>query len=440
MDSVWLNILIVLLLIVANGVFAMSEIAIIAARKARLQEQAERGNKGARIALELSSAPNRFLSTVQIGITLIGIFAGALGGTTIAEKMAEWLIRFPSLAPYRLTLSILVVVLGITYLSLIIGELVPKRLGLEHAERIASAVGPLMKSLAWISSPVVHLLSLSTDLVLRLFGTRRPQQSPVTEDELRIMIRLGTQAGVFEPYEQLMMERVLKLGDRPVSTLMTPRMEIVWIDPEDSPEEILQKVMESGFSQFPVAPGNLDNVIGLVTAKDLLTQKLTGRTVDPKSMLRPALFVPENTSALRVLETFKANRSHVGLVIDEYGGFEGLITLDDILEAISGDIPLPHEEEEPDVVQREDGSWLLDGMLLLDELKELLKIRELPFDEDGSYQTLGGLVTAVLGRIPTAGDHFEWNGFRFEVADMDGRRVDKVIIAPIADTAPPDGG
>lgn len=440
MDSVWLNILIVLLLIAANGIFAMSEIAIIAARKARLQEQAEGGNKGARIALELSSAPNRFLSTVQIGITLIGIFAGALGGTTIAEKMAEWLIRFPSLAPYRLTLSILVVVLGITYLSLIIGELVPKRLGLEHAERIASAVGPLMKSLAWISAPVVHLLSLSTDLVLRLFGTRRPQQSPVTEDELRIMIRLGTQAGVFEPYEQLMMERVLKLGDRPVSNLMTPRMEIVWIDPEDSPEEILQKVMESGFSQFPVAPGNLDNVIGLVTAKDLLTQKLTGRTVDPKSILRPALFVPENTSALRVLETFKANRSHVGLVIDEYGGFEGLITLDDILEAISGDIPLPHEEEEPDVVQREDGSWLLDGMLLLDELKELLKIRELPFDEDGSYQTLGGLVTAVLGRIPTAGDHFEWNGFRFEVADMDGRRVDKVIIAPIADTAPPDGG
>jgi putative hemolysin len=437
LDSVGLEILIVLLLIVANGLFAMAEIAIVAARKTRLQQQANQGDRGARIALELSNAPNRFLSTTQIGITLIGIFAGAFGGATIADRLAEVLAVFPAIAPYKQSVSILIVVLGITYCSLIIGELVPKRLALEHAERIASAVGPFMKGLAWVSAPIVHLLGLSTDLVLRMFGTRTHQQTPVTEEELRIIIRLGTQAGVFEPYEQVMMERVLKLGDRSVSAIMTPRLDVAWIDPGESSEEILKKVMESGFSQFPVARGNLDGVLGLVNGKDILAQKLTGRMLDPQSVLRPALFIPASTSALRVLERFKEKRSHVGLVINEYGGFEGLVTLADILEAISGDIPLLHEADEPEVVQREDGSWLLDGMLLQDELKDLMKIQELPFDEDGSYQTLGGLVTAVLGRIPTAGDHFEWNNFRFEVADMDGRRVDKVIVTPIPDPAPP---
>ena len=439
MDSFGLQILIILLLIVANGLFAMSEIAIVAARKARLQQLADKGNRGARIALELSNSPNRFLSTAQMGITLIGILAGAFGSATLADKLADVLGRFPIIAPHEHAISILIVVLGIAYCSLVIGELVPKRLGLDHAERIASAVGPVMKGLAWVAHPVVHLLSLSTDFVLRLLGIRHRPQAPVTEEELRLMIRLGTQAGVFEPYEQLMMERVLKLGDRPVSAIMTPRLDVVWIDPEEPPETILRKVMESGYSQFPVASGNLENVLGIVSGKALLSQKLTGRALDPRSILRQALFVPASSSALRVLEQFKENRSHAGLVINEYGGFEGIVTLADILEAISGDIPLPYEEEEPEVVQRDDGSWLLDGMLLLDELKELLKIRDLPFDEDGSYQTVGGLVTAVLGRIPAAGDHFEWNGFRFEVADMDGRRVDKVIVTPLPAVAPKEG-
>jgi putative hemolysin len=437
MDSLSTQIFIIAALIIANGLFAMAEIAIVSARKARLQQRAEEGDEGARIALELANSPSRFLPTIQIGITLIGIFAGAFGGATIADKLAPELNRISWIAPHGGAVSLFTVVLAITFLSLIIGELVPKQIALQHAERISAAFAPAIRSLAWVASPLVHLLSLSTHLVLRLFGIKPSAETSVTEEEIKLMIEQGTQEGVFEPTEQEMVERVFRLGDRTVNALMTPRPDVIWLDLNDPPEEIQSKITSNSHTHYPVAEDQIDTIIGMVNSKDLLSQNLSCRPIDLRSVLQPALFIPESMSALDLLERFKKKRTHVALVIDEHGGFQGLITTSDVLEAIVGDIPTPGESEEADVIHREDGSWLVDGKVLADELKELLQKDELPFEDENLYQTLGGLVMAFLDRIPRSGNHFDWDGYRFEVVDMDGHRVDKVLIKPLAAEPPP---
>jgi putative hemolysin len=434
MPSVWFEALVILLLIILNGIFAMSEIAVVSARKTRLEQWAYEGDGKARAALELANAPNQFLATIQIGITLVGILAGAFGGATIARTIAAGLDQIPMLAPYSRPVSLAIVVLIITYLSLIIGELVPKRLALNSPERIASTMATPMCALARLASPFVHVLGLSTDAILRVLGMRPMAEAPVTEEEIRSLIAQGTQAGMFEEAEQEMVERVFRLGDRRVSAVMTPRTEIVWVDSDASLEEIQQTITQSIHSRFLVAQGSLDDVLGVVHAKELLLHFLRGEPLDLTATLRQPLYVPESMRALEVLELFKQSATHIALIIDEYGGVQGLVTPSDILEAIVGDLPEPGEQVDPLAVQREDGSWLLDGMLPIDDFKELFHINRLPDEDQGVYQTLAGFVIMQLGRIPVVSDHFEWGGLRLEVVDMDGNRVDKILAQPLHDT------
>ena len=428
MPGVAIEVIFVFVLILANGMFAMAEIAIVAARKPRLQQRAEEGDQKALTALGLANDPANFLSTVQIGITLVGVLAGAFGGATIAEQISIWLDQSPALAPYSEVIGVAVVVILITYFTLILGELVPKRLALNNPERIATSLAAPMRTLARIASPLVGLLRLSSDLVLRLVGVKPSNEPPVTEEEIKVMIEQGTQAGVFDAAEQDMVEAVFRLGDRRVGNLMTPRTEVIWLDLGDTSEENRKVILDSNHSIFPVAKGSLDQVIGLVQAKDLLAACLAGKDLVLEEVLSQPIYVPETMPALNVLEMLRESRVHTALVIDEYGGFQGLVTLFDILESIVGDIPDAGGPVEPEVIQRDDGSWLVDGMLPVDEFKEIFRLSSLPSEGRGYYQTVGGFVMAHLGRVPEAGDNFEWSGLRFEVMDMDGFRVDKVLI------------
>ncbi len=430
MSSVTFEIVFLFLLILANGVFAMCEIALISARKTRLQQQAAAGNRGARIALEIANAPGHFLSTVQIGITLVGILAGAFGGATLAENIAASVKRVPLLAPYSEAAGIGVVVSAITYLSLVFGELVPKRLALRQPERIAMAAAQPMRLLAKITSPVVQFLTFSTEMVLRALGVGPSQNAPITEEEVKIMIEQGTRAGVFEQAERDIVERVFRLGDQRISALLTPRTDVVWLDLNDPSQEIIRKIT-SGFSRFPVGQDSLDKVLGIVRAKDLLAQYLANQSIDLKASLRHPLFVPESMRALKILDLFKQSGAHVALVVDEYGGVQGLVTHHDILEAIGGDILPETSPTEQPAIKQEDGSWLIDGMLTIAEFKEILELARLPGEEQGGYDTVGGFALQQMGRIPSAGDHFETAGLRLEVVDMDGRRIDKLLVIPV---------
>ncbi|RCJ16213.1 hypothetical protein A6S26_33710 [Nostoc sp. ATCC 43529] len=430
MSSITFEILIILVLIIANGVFSMSEMAIVSARKVRLQQLANQGDAKARVALKLAESPNNFLSTIQVGISLIGILTGAFGGATIANRLAVYVRLIPVLAPYSEPLSFGIVVLIITYLSLIVGELVPKRLALNNPEGIAAFVAIPMRALSAIASPMVHLLSASTDMVLRILGVTQSTEPQVTEEEIKILIEQGTEAGTFEEAEQDMVERVFRLGDRPVSYLMTPRPDIVWLDLDDSAEENRQKMVDSAYSRYPVCQGGLDNVLGVIPVTDLLARSFRGEQLDLTVGLRQPVFVPESTRGLKVLELFKQTVTHMALVVDEYGVIQGLVTLNDIMSEIVGDVPSTDGQDQPQAVQREDGSWLLDGMLPVEEFLELFDMEEWESEERGSYQTLGGFVITHLGRIPAAADHFEWEGMRIEVMDMDGNRVDKVLVVP----------
>ena len=430
MSSVVLQIAIIVLLILLNGLFAMAETALVSSRKARLRQRAEEGNKGARTALELADSPNRFLSTVQIGISLIGVLAGAFGGATIAEPLAGALRVVPVLAPYAVPIAFGIVVVGITYLSLILGELVPKRLALNGAEVVASRVAGPMRLLSMITSPVVWFLSFSTETVLRLLRVRHPAESPVTEQEVEILMEEGARAGVFEDEERDLVRSALQLDDRPVRELMTPRPKVVWLDADDPPEEIRRLVAESRNSYFPVARGDLDDLLGIASVKDAWTRQASGQSADLLGSLRPPPFVAEGAPATDALEAFKRSSLPLALVIDERGHIEGLIALSDVLEALVGDVPEEDEPTEEAIMQREDGSWLVDGLLAAEELKERLGLKELPREEEAEYQTVGGMVMDTLGRVPAEGDRFAWEGYSFEVLDMDGRRVDKVLASP----------
>ncbi|OKH25170.1 hypothetical protein NIES593_05250 [Hydrococcus rivularis NIES-593] len=433
MFSVASEILVILLLIVLNGVFALSEIAIVSARKIRLEQLSAQGDKQARVALELANNPNQILSTVQIGITLIGIVAGAYGGANITQRLTALLEQVPILAAQSQAIAFAIVVLIITYLSLVIGELVPKRLGLNNPEKIARLVAMPLRWLSGGVSPIVRLLSFSTDLVLRLLGAGTVSNEPlITEEEIKILIQQGTEAGTFEEAEQDMLEQVLRLGDRRVSTLMTTRPEIVWLDLEDSSEVNRQKIITSNYTRFPVCQGSLDEVLGIVQVNNLLACCFANQPFDLTSSLRQPLFVPESTRGLKVLELFQQSGNHLALVVDEYGVIQGLVTITDILEAIIGDLPTTGQPEAPQIVQREDGSWLVDGILLIEDFKEVFHVEELPGEKEGNYHTVGGFVITLLGKIPMAADSFEWGNLRFEVVDMDGNRVDKVLVTPIA--------
>jgi putative hemolysin len=421
-------ILAIILLIIVNGVFVTAEMAVVSSRKPRLQQFANEGSRGAQTALELANHPDRFLATVQIGITLIAILTGAVGERTLTERLSSRLLQVSWLATYSETIAFAIVVMAITYVSLVIGELVPKRLALYNPERIASAMASLMNFFSRLGGPAIALISGSTRVVMGVLRFRPPEAPPVTEEEIKVMMEQGTEAGVFEEAEHDIVKSIFKLGDRGVSALMRPRRDVVWLDLDDPFVENQKKLASSLYSRFPVGQGSLDNVLGIVQTKDLLTRCLAGAKLELKENLRPPLFVPEALPALRLLEMFKKSRTHLALVVDEYGGVEGLVTLNDILEDLVGDVASVDMPEERQVYQRPDGSWLIDGKLQIDDLKEVLKLSKLPDEESGSYQTLGGLVMLQVGRVPVTGDTFETEGYKFEVVDMDGKRVDKVLV------------
>jgi len=426
--DIWIRILIIFLLILMSGFFAMSEAAVFAARKSRLQHRANEGDLRAIRALELSRTPNRFLPTVTIGITLVGILSGAIGGAPIADALAAQLDKIPALIPYSHSLSLTLVVILLTFVTMLLGELVPKRIALYNAEKIASGIAGFMSFVAAVLYPVVWLLGKSTDVMLHLLRVKHTDEPLVTEEELLVQLNEGTQAGVFEEAEQDMVEGVFSLSDQRVNALMTPRNEIIWLDVNDTVAEIRRKVKDCPFSRFPVGDDSLDNVVGVVKAKDLLLADLkSGKQL--KEIARPPLFVPETAFGSRALEILKEAKREMVLVVDEFGVVQGLLTLADILEEIVGAF-----EGEPQATQRQDGSWLLDGRLPNDEFKEIFNLRRLPDEEE--YETLGGFVMLHLGRIPQAADLFDWNGLRFEVMDMDGKRVDKILVSTIPGKPP----
>jgi len=424
-------VLILLFLIVVNAVFVLAEMAIVSSRKPRLQQWANEGNRGAAAALELSIHPDRFLSTTQIGITLIGILTGAFGERALTARVSAALQAYPQIASYSESIAFGIVVAAITYFSLVIGELVPKRLALLNPERFASFLAPPLSFLSRTTAPVVHLLSSSTRSILRIIGARQAEEPPVTEEEIKVMLEQGTEAGVFEEAEHDMMKSLLKLGDRTVDALMKPRREVVWLDLEDSSEENRRKMATSLYSRFPVAQGTLDNVIGIVQTKELLTRCLAGEKIDLKHAVKPPLFVPGALAALKLLEMFKKSRTHIALVVDEYGGVEGLVTLNDVMEDIVGDVASADMPTEKLAVQRADGSWLLDGKINIEDMKETLELADLPGEDSGSYNTLGGFVMMQVGRVPVTGDTFDAADYRFEVVDMDEKRVDKVLVSRV---------
>ncbi len=407
----------------------MSEMAIISSRKARLQQMANQRDVNAKVALELANSPNKFLAAIQIGITLLAIITGAFGESTIAKRLIPILHSIPLLTSYSEAIATVIAILIITYLTLVIGELVPKRLALNNPEPIASAVALPMQMLTNFTLPVVYLLNLSTELIIKLLGIKESNDPQVTEEEIKVLIEQGTEEGTFEEVEQDMVERVFRLGDRKISAMMTPRPDILWLDLDDSGDENRQKIINSLHSRLPVCQGGLDNVLGIIHLTHLLARNLANKSFDLTQSLQRPLFVPESTKGLKVLELFKQTGNHLAFVVDEYGVIQGLVTLNDVLEELVGDLPSIYQDEEPQKIQRDDGSWLLDGMLPVDEFFEMfdIDIKDLSI-ERGNYHTMAGFVITNLGKIPTSADHFEWQGLRVEVVDMDGNRVDKVLV------------
>jgi putative hemolysin len=426
MTEIFLETIIILILIIVNGVLAMSEMAIVTSRRVRLQQMAQNGNRGAEAALDLAETPNRFLSTLQIGITLVGIFAGAIGGATIARALTDLLSQADALEPYAGVISLVIVVGTITFMTVLLGELVPKRIALQKTESIAAAVARPMRALSVVAWPVVRLLSLVTDGILTILGIDTEVKTSLTEEEIRMLVDQGARAGIIEEVERDMVESVFLLGDRTLEAIMTPRPEIVWLDVNAPQEQVRQTVQGSSHSRFPVCDGNLDKALGLVRAKDLLANCLAGERLSLSEVMQDPLFAAETAQALQVLDRFRETGVHLAMLVDEYGGIEGLVTSFDILEAIVGDIPTMAEIDQPPMIQRKDGSWLVDGLTSVDDFKRTFEIRSLP--GEGTYQTVGGFVVFMLGSLPAAGSHFGYGGLRFEVADMDGRRVDKVMV------------
>lgn len=421
--------LIILALILINGVFSAAEISIVSSRKTRLQVLADKNSAAARQVLKLKDSPNRFLSTVQIGITLIGILTGLFGGSTLAKRLESILSEIDWLSGYSSQLSVLIVVMVITFLTLVLGELVPKRIGLAIPERYAMVVAFPMEVLSKIAAPFVWLLSVTTEALVRLLNVRTSRNA-VTEEEIKAMVDEGAYSGAIEDIEHEIVDRVFSLGDKRAINLMTHRSNIVWLDLEDGFEEHRRTILDSGHTVYPVCEGGLDRIIGIVHIKSLLNQYLVEHPIELQSLTQPLNYVHENSSAYSILNKFKTSKIHQAIVLDEYGAIQGIVTLNDILSGLVGNISESENTERPEVVSREDGSLLIDGQYQIDELLERLAI-DWPEDEEdslGTINTIAGLVLLKLGHVPMTGEKFHWKGYDFEVVDMDGNRIDKVLV------------
>ena len=422
--------LVLLGLILLNGVFAMSEIALVTARKPRLMKLAADGDKAAAIALELGSEPTKFLSTVQIGITSIGILNGIVGEAVLAEPFAVWLQSLGVEADNARVSATAAVVVVITYISIVIGELLPKRIGQINPEPIARLVARPMQILATVARPFVTLLTASTQTLLRLLGIRQVSQSSVTEEEIHAMLEEGSEAGVIEQHQHEMVRNVFRLDGRQLGSLMIPRADIVYVDVQLSVQDNLDRLLASDHTRFPVCRGGLENVLGVIHAKQILSAVANGRAPDFLTNLYTCLYVPEILTGAELLEQFRDNHMQMALVVDEYGSVEGLVTLHDVLEAVTGEFT-PRNAEDAWAVQREDGSWLMDGTIPIPEMKDRLELKAAPEEDKQRYHTLSGMMLLLLGRVPSTGNYADWAGWRFEVVDMDGKRIDKVLITPL---------
>jgi len=431
MGVIFLEIVLIAVLILLNGIFSMSELAIVSSRRVRLERAAQRGSRGAQAALELARDPRRFLSTVQIGITLVGVLAGAFGGATIVRILGEWINAVPLFYPYGEAIAFVVVVALITYFSILVGELIPKSLALNSPERIAAALSRPMKFVSKIAAPVVWLLSVPTSMVLKALGVHAKVDPPVTDEEIRDLIDAGTKAGVFEESEQEMIESVIELESQSVTSLMTPRTKIEWIDIEAPPEAIRATLASTGFSRLPAGRGSLDNIVGYVTARAALRQLLSTDGFDVERLLQNPIYIPETLTVLELLEQFRDSRTHVAIAVDEHGGVEGLLTMHNLMEAIVGELAGGfHSKDDPKVHKLADGSLVLDGSLPIIRFADAIGIDEIPQGDRGRYRTVAGFVLSKLGRLPKVGESFEWLEFKLTIAEMDKNRVRKIVVQP----------
>jgi len=434
MSGITLEVILIFILLLANGVFAMAEIALVASRKAKLKTLADSGDTGAKLAHNLAVSPGKFLSTVQVGITLVGTLAGAFGGARIAETLSLQVDKIPGLAGTPSDyISLFIVVAIITYFSVIIGELVPKRLALSSPEKIASALARPMNAIATTFAPVVNLLNHSSDFLMALLGVRKTNESSVSEEEVRVLIDEGLSAGVFKKTERDMVEGVFDLDEQTVGDLMTPRARMIWLSLDDSDEENWRRIAGSGHSHFPVYQGTRDNVVGMVSVKSLWANLSLAGRVELRALVTPPLYVPTAMQPGKLIEEFKKSGKHITLVVDEFGGLQGLVTLNDVMMAIVGNLPEREQRHDPKAVLRQDGTWLIDAMLDIDETKSSLGIEgDLPGEGENRFSTLGGFILSRLGHIPRESEKFQWGCFEFEVIDMDRQRIDKVLVTPRA--------
>ncbi|MCA0400750.1 MAG: hemolysin family protein [Proteobacteria bacterium] len=420
-----IELLIVLALTLVNGFFSMSEMAVVSARRARLEAMAEAGDRGAAKAAELSRDPSRFLSAVQFGITLVGIVAGAFGTATLGQKLGDFLNDFALIKPYAEFIAYAVVVIGITFVSIVLGELVPKRIALAHPEAVAARVARPLAFIGEIGRPIVNLLGISSAMILTILRIPQTRDQTVTEEEVHTILQEGTESGIIAPAERAMVREVIGLAERPVSDIMTRRADVYWVDVADDPKVVRAELRQCPFSRVVVAKGgSIDEPLGFVHKKDLLDLLLEGKPLDIEKNVREPIFVPEVSSVLDVLELFREKRNHFAFVLDEFGTFEGVLTLTDMLEAITGDIPEEHETESRAIIAREDGSFLVDGRTEIDMLEERLAIE---VAEDARFRTVAGLALEVFGRIPADGDSADFGNWIIEIMDMDGRRIDKLL-------------
>lgn len=430
-----MEILLLIGLIVLNGIFAMSEIALVTARKARLMKLASEGDSAASVALKLGEDPTKFLSTIQIGITSIGLLNGIVGEAVLAGPFSLWLQSLGASEGIANIGATAVVVVVVTYVSIVVGELVPKRLGQMSPESVARSVARPIQILALATRPFVVLLSVSTHTLLRIMGVKQTTPSCVTEEEIHAMLEEGSEAGVIEQNQHDMVRNVFRLDNRQLGSLMIHRSDIVIIDIKLPPEENLRRLIESEHSRFPVCDGGLDKVLGVIHAKQALASVAKGQTPDYSTNLHPSIYVPETLTGMELLEQFRANNMQMAFVIDEYGEIEGIVTLQDVLEAVTGEFS-PLSADDAWAVQREDGSWLLDGAIPILEMKDRLELKDVPEEGKGRYHTLSGMMMLLLGKVPSTGDYADWEGWRFEVVDMDEKRIDKVLATPLMNAQP----
>jgi putative hemolysin len=419
-----MEIFILLLLIFLNGLFVMSEIALVSARKSKLESMASKGDERAHKALKLSENPDIFLSAAQIGITLIAIITGVYSGERFSQHLAPYVEKISVLKPYAGTISTTIIVIIVTFLSIIFGELIPKRIGLLRAERIAKLVVTPVNIFAWFTHPIVWLLNTTSNLFFRIFNIKKSADDAVTEEEIKTLITEGAEAGTIDEAEQEIIERVFHLGDRNITSLMTHRSDIIWFDLNDNEEKIKEKIVQEPHSVYPICDGHIDEITGVVSIKDLY---IADDFTLFKNLMSPAIFVPENNTAYQVLEKFKTSKIHSCFIVDEYGSILGMITLNDILEAIVGDIPQP-DMEDYEIKEREDGTYLVDAQIPFYDFLVRFEKTEWMNEGEHDFDTLAGFILHQLERIPKTGDTMEWNGFYFEILDMDGHRIDKVLV------------